>query len=86
MADLGQDKDSLELKIMEVEHMMRLKKNAREALLTDIDAVALNLKRIEIDKRRKEENIEEINRQLEGHLKDLESLKVALQKQNQIIK
>ena len=74
MADLGQDKESLKLKAMEVEIRIRQKKAAIFNLETERIAIDLNIKKQTQKLENFDANVEEIKKQIESDEKDLDSI------------
>ena len=80
MADLGQDKESLKLKAMEVEIRIRQKKAAIFNLETERIAIDLNIKKQTQKLENFDANVEEIKKQIESDEKDLQSIKQIIEK------
>lgn len=80
MADIGQDKESLEIKKEEVEIRILQKQQALANLEIERKSSALNIKRLEKKLNEYDSSVEEINKQIELDRKDLESLDKALNK------
>jgi len=79
MADLGQDKESLKLKAMEVEIRIRQKKAAIFNLETERIAIDLNIKKQTLKLETFDANVEEIKKQIKSDEKDLDSINKVIQ-------
>jgi len=74
MADLGQDKESLQMKLQEIQIRMRQKQAAIFNLETERIATDLNIKRYTKKMGEFDENIAEIQKQIASDEKDLASI------------
>ena len=74
MADLGQDNESLKLKVIEVEIRIRQKKAAIFNLETERLATGLNINKMQQKLDNFDANVEEIEKQIKSDEKDLDSI------------
>lgn len=79
MADLGQDKESLKLKAIEVDIRIRQKKAAIFNLETERIAIDLNIKKQTLKLETFDANVEEIKKQIKSDEKDLDSINKVIQ-------
>ena len=77
MADIGQNKEGLLLKMQEVKIRIRQKESAIFNLDTERMATELNIKRLQSKLGDYDGNIAEITQQIESDKKDLQSLEEA---------
>lgn len=80
MADIGQDKKSLERKVKEVQIRIRQKEAALFNIDTERLSIEVNIERLQEKMGDFDANVAEIKKQIESDKKDLASLSTAAEK------